>query len=133
MPERYPGYDVLRKRNSPSWNNQTRAVIDERLAIDPNGHRFFTDDEWPTIRAICDRIVPQTVARPRPVPLAAMVDEKLLRAPARDIVMRNCRPCGRLGARSCGARRRGQLASHPSLSRTRRARSGRSAYGRATG
>jgi Gluconate 2-dehydrogenase subunit 3 len=77
MPERYPGYDVLRKRNSPSWNNQTRAVIDDRLAIDPHTHRFFTDEEWPTIRAICDRIVPQTVARPRPVPLAAMVDEKL--------------------------------------------------------
>ena len=77
MPERYPGYDVLRKRNSPSWNDQTRAVIDDRLAIDPHTHRFFTDDEWPTIRAICDRIVPQTVARPRPVPLAAMVDQKL--------------------------------------------------------
>ena len=77
MSERYPGYDVLRKRNSPSWNDQTRAVIDDRLAIDPHTHRFFTDDEWPTIRAICDRIVPQTVARPRPVPLAAMVDQKL--------------------------------------------------------
>jgi hypothetical protein len=33
MPERYPGYDVLRKRNSPSWNDQPRAVIDDRLAI----------------------------------------------------------------------------------------------------
>ena len=77
MPERYPGYDVLNKRNSPSWNDQTRAVIDQRLAIDPNRHQFFTDHEWPTIRAVCDRIVPQTVARPRWVPLAAMVDEKL--------------------------------------------------------
>lgn len=77
MPERYPGYDVLDKRHSPSWNEQTRKVIDERLTIDPNRHRFFTDDEWPTMRAVCDRIVPQTVARPRPVPLAAMVDEKL--------------------------------------------------------
>jgi hypothetical protein len=77
MPERYPGYDVLRKHDSPSWNDQTRAVIDERLAIDPNTRRFFTEDEWPTMRAVCDRIVPQTVARPRPVPLAAMVDQKL--------------------------------------------------------
>ena len=64
MPDRYPGYDVLQKRNSPSWNDQTRAVIDERLAIDPNTRRFFTEDEWPTMRAVCDRIVPQTVARP---------------------------------------------------------------------
>lgn len=79
MAERYPGYDVLRKRHSPSWNDQTRAVIDDRLTIHPNAHRFFTDDEWPTVRAICDRIIPQTVARPRPVPLAAMIDEKLSR------------------------------------------------------
>lgn len=77
MPERYPGYDVLQKRDSPSWNDQTRAAIDARLAIDPHAHGFFTDDEWPTIRAICERIVPQTVARPRPVPLAAMIDQKL--------------------------------------------------------
>jgi gluconate 2-dehydrogenase subunit 3-like protein len=77
MPERYPGYDVLNKRNSVSWNDKTRNVIDSRLAIDPNRHMFFTDEEWPTVRAICDRIVPQTVARPRPVPLAAMLDDKL--------------------------------------------------------
>jgi hypothetical protein len=77
MPERYPGYDVLKKRNSLSWNAQTRRVIDERLDIDPRRHRFFSDAEWPTIRAVCDRIVPQTTARPKPVPLAAMIDEKL--------------------------------------------------------
>ena len=77
MPERYPGYDVLNKRNSVSWNDKTREVIDSRLAVDPNRHLFFTDEEWPTIRAVCARIVPQTVARPRPVPLAAMLDEKL--------------------------------------------------------
>ena len=48
MPERYPGYDVLNKRNSPSWNDQTRRAIDERLAIDPDEHQFFADMEWPT-------------------------------------------------------------------------------------
>ena len=77
MPERYPGYDVLNKRDTVSWNDKTRAVIDSRLAIDANRHLFFNDEEWTTIRAVCDRIVPQTVARPRPVPLAAMLDEKL--------------------------------------------------------
>jgi hypothetical protein len=77
MAERYPGYDVLKKRNSPSWNDQTRKAIDERLAIDPDQHQFFNDVEWLTIRAVCERIVPQTVARPRPVPLAAMIDKKL--------------------------------------------------------
>jgi hypothetical protein len=77
MPDRYPGYDVLAKRNSPSWNDQTRAVIDQRMAIDPDRHAFFTDAEWPTMRSICERIVPQPPARAQPAPLAAMVDEKL--------------------------------------------------------
>ncbi len=77
MPDRYPGYDVLRKRNSPSWNDQTRAVIDRRVAIDPDHHVFFTDAEWSTLRAICDRVVPQPPDRARPAPVAAMVDEKL--------------------------------------------------------
>jgi hypothetical protein len=77
MADRYPGYDVLSKRHSMSWNDQTRAVIDARLAIDPEKHEFFTAAEWPTLRALCDRIVPQTVARPHYVPLAAMIDEKL--------------------------------------------------------
>jgi hypothetical protein len=77
MPDRYPGYDVLQKRNSQSWNDKTRAVIDRRMAIDPDHHAFFTDQEWPTVRAICDRIVPQPSDRLHPAPVAAMVDEKL--------------------------------------------------------
>jgi hypothetical protein len=79
MPDRYPGYDVLNKRNSVSWNEQTRNVIDRRLAINPDRHRFFTAEEWVTLRALCDRIIPQTTMRPRPVPLAAMIDEKMFR------------------------------------------------------
>ena len=77
MADRYPGYDVLKKRHSMSWNDQTRIVIDQRLALDPDQHLFFSDDEWPTLRALCDRIVPQTTIRPHMVPLAAMVDEKM--------------------------------------------------------
>ena len=77
MADRYPGYDVLNKRNSVSWNAQTRTVIDRRLVTDPNKHQFFADEEWPTLRAICDRIVPQPPGRGQPVPVAAMVDEKL--------------------------------------------------------
>jgi len=77
MPDRYPGYDVLKKRATPSWNDQTRAVIDERLAIDPDRHRFFNDVEWPTLQALCDRVIPQRPDPTRSAPLAAMVDEKL--------------------------------------------------------
>ena len=39
---RYPGYDVLAKRNTPSWNEQTRQVIDRRLAT-PREPRFLNE------------------------------------------------------------------------------------------
>jgi hypothetical protein len=77
MANRYPGYDVLRKRNTPSWNDQTRAVIDQRVRIDPDRHQFFSTAEWQAIRAVCDRIIPQPQDRLHPAPVAAMVDQKL--------------------------------------------------------
>jgi hypothetical protein len=73
---RFPGYDVLAKRQSPSWNEQTREVIEPRLAISPDEHSFFTDAEWRTLRAVCDRIVPQPGDRP-PIPVATLVDRKM--------------------------------------------------------
>ena len=75
MSERFPGYDVLAKRHTPSWNVKTRQVIDRRLAL-PRGPRFLSPDEFRTLEAVCDRIVPQPRSKP-PVPLAAMVDDKL--------------------------------------------------------
>ena len=74
MPDRFPGYDVLSKRRSPSWNDATRRVIDQRLAMSRDPH-FFTEQEWVTLTAVCDRIVPQPKSRP-PIPVAAMVDHK---------------------------------------------------------
>jgi Gluconate 2-dehydrogenase subunit 3 len=78
MRDRYPGYDVLAKRNTPSWNEQTRRVIYARMAIYPDAHGFFSDEEWPTVLALCRCIVPQPPDRAQPVPLAAMLDAKLL-------------------------------------------------------
>ena len=77
MSERYPGYDVLAKRDSPSWNEQTRRVVEERLALDPDSHVFFTDTEWPTLRAVCARILAQENGKAGEVPVAAMLDRKL--------------------------------------------------------
>src|SRR5215469_7905219 len=77
MGERYPGYDVLNKRHTPSWNEQTRKVVDERLAIDPERYTFCTEDEWLTLKAVCSRIVPQPGRRRLQAPLAAMIDRKL--------------------------------------------------------
>ena len=73
--ERYPGYDVLAKRRGPSWNEQTRRVIDARLAM-PREPRFFTEHEFATVSAIAARIVPQRNDR-APIPVAALIDAKL--------------------------------------------------------
>ncbi len=81
MGDRYPGYDVLDKRPGLSWNDETRRVIDQRLAV-PREPRFFDAQEWATLSAICRRIMPQPNNRP-PVPLASYVDEKM-HADARD-------------------------------------------------
>jgi hypothetical protein len=75
MTGRFPGYDVLKKRNTLSWNEATRQAIDRRLAVHP-GPRFFSDTDWLTLGAVCARIVPQPEDRP-PVPLPAYVDEKM--------------------------------------------------------
>src|SRR3954447_16299231 len=75
MHDRYPAYNVLDKRHTPSWNEQTRRVIDQRLAMrrDP---QFFSEQEWDTLGALCDRIVPQPKDR-APVPIAVMIDNKM--------------------------------------------------------
>ena len=75
MSDRYPGYDVLAKRWTQSWNAQTRAVIDARLAA-PREPRFFTAAEWRCLGAVCEQIMPQPRDRP-PVPLPAYVDLKM--------------------------------------------------------
>ena len=38
---RYPGYDVMSKRESQSWNDKTREVIDARLATEPRPDFLF--------------------------------------------------------------------------------------------
>ena len=76
-PDRFPGYDVQAKRNTPSWNEQTRAVIDRRLAL-PRDGRFLSADEFATVSAIADRIVPQPTDRAA-IPIASLIDDKLAR------------------------------------------------------
>ena len=75
MTDLYPGYDVLAKQDTPSWDAITREVIAKRLAV-PNQPRFFSEAEWQTLGALCDRIMPQPTTRPK-VPLPAYVDAKI--------------------------------------------------------
>lgn len=69
----FPDYDVLAKRDTPSWNPRTRVVVDQRLAT-PTSPRFLTPAEWKTADALCRRIVPGDTE----VPLVALLDAKLL-------------------------------------------------------
>ena len=74
---RYPGYDVLAKRNTPSWDETTRLAIDKRLRVSSVA-RFFTVDEWSVADALCRRIMPQgKYPTAKVVPLAALLDAKL--------------------------------------------------------
>jgi hypothetical protein len=75
-PPRYPGYDVLAKRDTPSWDAVTRRAIDERLAT-PDTPRFLTKEEWDVADALCRRIVPQP-GEADAVSLVALLDAKLL-------------------------------------------------------
>ncbi|GAB0114560.1 gluconate 2-dehydrogenase subunit 3 family protein [Acidisoma sp. C75] len=73
--DRFPGYDVLNKRHSLSWNDKTREVINARLAV-PREPRFLSPEHFAILEAAAARIVPQPRDR-APVPIAAYVDEKL--------------------------------------------------------
>ncbi len=73
----YAGYDVLAKWDSPSWDEQTRQVLQRRLTEIP-ARRFFTGAEWHTLEAVCARLVPQP-ERPAPIPIVPWIDEKLYR------------------------------------------------------
>jgi hypothetical protein len=72
---RYPGYDVLNKRDTVSWDNATRAVIDARLAVSSDP-AFFNSVEWRALIALCACIVPQRSDASQ-IPVAALVDAKL--------------------------------------------------------
>ena len=71
---RFPDYDVLSKRLTPSWNEKTREY--DTPACDRFRATVLHPGEFQTVRAIADRIVPQPTNRP-PIPVAALVDEKL--------------------------------------------------------
>jgi hypothetical protein len=73
---RYPDYDVLDKWNSVSWDDITRRVVQTRLTQVPQ-RRFFNEDEWSLLQAICERLIPQPDRPEAPVPIVPWIDEKL--------------------------------------------------------
>lgn len=74
---RYPGYDVLNKRGSPSWDEVTREVIEERLST-PADPRFFDPVQWKAVCALSACIVPQLLTN-NAVPIPALLDATLMK------------------------------------------------------
>jgi hypothetical protein len=77
MADRFPGYDVLAKRDGPSWNAATRAVISARRALRADPH-VLGIARTATLEAVADRIAPQPAER-EPVNTAAMVIDRIAR------------------------------------------------------
>jgi len=73
---RYPDYDVLKKWDTPSWNEQTRAVVAKRLEQVPE-RRFLDETEWSILQAVCDRLIPQPDRVGHAVPIVPFIDAKL--------------------------------------------------------
>ncbi|AOJ33325.1 gluconate 2-dehydrogenase subunit 3 family protein [Burkholderia metallica] len=74
---RYPGYDVLAKRDTPSWNDATRRAIDARLRVAATAPRHLDAERYATLAALCARIVPQDSGGAGTVPTAALIDARL--------------------------------------------------------
>src|SRR5690242_14441794 len=71
----YPGYDVLDKWETPSFDATTREVVARRLHRIPE-RRFFTEAEWRLLEAVVARPLPQP-DRENPIPITPWIDERL--------------------------------------------------------
>jgi hypothetical protein len=72
----FPDYSTLAKRDTPSWNDATRKVVDKRLNHPPP-RRFFDEHEWAILQVVCDRIIPQPGSPEDKVPIANFIDQKM--------------------------------------------------------
>lgn len=73
----YPGYDVLEKRDTASWNEATRKVVDDRLNNVPP-RRFFDEADYALLRAVVDTLLPQPERTgSQRIPVEAFIDEML--------------------------------------------------------
>ena len=77
MGDPFPNYDVLDKRDTPSWNPPTRRAVDERLAL-AEREDVLDAGARAVLRTLIDRIVPQPDARP-PVNAAAILLDQIAR------------------------------------------------------
>jgi hypothetical protein len=73
----YPSYNVLDKWDTPSWNDQTRRVVADRLENVPR-RRFLSDRDYALLRAVVDTALPQPErSEAERVPVEAFIDAML--------------------------------------------------------
>jgi hypothetical protein len=75
MSTRYPGYDVLAKWDSPSFDDTTRQVLAGRLERVPP-RRFLSEAQWRLLEAVNRRLLPQP-ERAEPIPITPWIDAML--------------------------------------------------------
>lgn len=70
----YPGWDVLSKWSTPSFNDQTREVLNRR--VDPPAPHALDRESYLTLNALCERVIPQheDTQGPPPAPIAPWID-----------------------------------------------------------
>lgn len=74
MADRFPDYDVLAKRDGPSWNARTRIVIGDRLECEID-ETVLGSTRTATLRAVVRRIVPPPVNRPAANAVALVIQK----------------------------------------------------------
>ncbi|WP_305097294.1 gluconate 2-dehydrogenase subunit 3 family protein [Croceibacterium aestuarii] len=75
MADPFPGYDVLDKRGSLSWNEPTRAAIDHRMRLEVPGG-VLSERQLATLHLVAARVCPDPEGR-APTTTLAMVVEKI--------------------------------------------------------
>jgi hypothetical protein len=71
-PTPYAGYDVMAKRDSVSFDDVTRRVLDRRLGAPPK-RRFFSPEAYGVLEACCARLIPQG-GDAQIIPIAPWID-----------------------------------------------------------
>jgi hypothetical protein len=77
QPGYYPGYSTLRQRNF--WDAATRQEVENRVYNVPK-IRFFSNEEFPIMAAVCARILPQDDRLPEfRIPIINYIDDRLFK------------------------------------------------------
>ena len=75
MADPYAGYDVLAKRDTPSWNDKTRDVVDRRMSL-RGPEAVLTGAQHAVLARLVERIAPQPERR-APANTLAMLTRRI--------------------------------------------------------